>query len=63
MLRELIKFKQVEADIYMRPPYSITVISGALSGKKLEVARTVTLGRNPDNSLRFQGADAEQGGE
>jgi hypothetical protein len=42
----------------MSDQFYLTVISGTLSGNRLPVSGKITLGRNPSNSLFFQGADS-----
>ena len=42
----------------MSDQFYLTVISGTLSGNRLPVSGRITLGRDPSNSLFFQGADS-----
>ncbi|MFC1586662.1 FHA domain-containing protein, partial [Fibrobacterota bacterium] len=42
----------------MSTQLSITVVSGAQSGKEIPVSQPVSVGRNSSNSLCFQGAEA-----
>src|SRR5437763_973225 len=39
------------------PDYFLQIISGVQVGRKIRVANGVTLGRNPENSVCFTGAD------